>query len=209
MIRKEKIEELESYINELKTLEITEIDNSGKGFLGVKRYSCLLNNGKTIIREKIVKSGKDGSAAIILPITNKGNVLLVVQPRVFKPTTVGVEFPAGYIEENEDPIESAKRELEEETGYVCEDMIPLARYYQDDGCSAAFNHCFLALNCEKTTEQHLDKDEYIRYFECTFEEMLELADRGYICGVNSLLAIERAKNYFMRLPKKDKINNKR
>ena len=165
MIRKEKIEELESYINELKTLEITEIDNSGKGFLGVKRYSCLLNNGKTIIREKIVKSGKDGSAAIILPITNKGNVLLVVQPRVFKPTTVGVEFPAGYIEENEDPIESAKRELEEETGYICDDLVLLAKYYQDSGCSSAFNHCFLALNCKKDKNQHLDKDEYVRYFE--------------------------------------------
>jgi len=142
-------------------------------------------------------------------VTEEGNVLLVVQPRVFCASTIGVEFPAGYIEENEDPIISAKRELEEETGYTCEEMIPLAKYYQDDGCSAAFNHCFLALNCKKTTNQHLDKDEYIKYFECTFEEMLELADRGYICGANSLLAIERSKSHFMKLPKKEKNNIKR
>ena len=146
----------------------------------IKRYSCLLNNGKKIIRERIIKNNKDGSAAIILPITKEGNVLLVVQPRVFKPTTVGVEVPAGYIEDDEDPILSAKRELEEETGYACRDMILLAKYFQDSGCSSAYNHCFLALDCEKVTEQHLDKDEFVRYFECSFEEALELIDLGYI-----------------------------
>ena len=96
-MRKEKLIELESYIEELRTVKLEEIDSTGKGFLSIKRYSCLLNNGKKIIREKIIKNNKDGSAAIILPITKEGNVLLVVQPRVFKPTTVGVEVPAGYI----------------------------------------------------------------------------------------------------------------
>ena len=202
MVRKEKLLELNKYIDELKTLKLTEIDNEEKGFLSIKRYSCLLNNGKSITREKIIKSGKDGSASIILPITNEGNVLLVVQPRVFKPTTVGVEFPAGYIEKNEDPIISAKRELEEETGYTCEDLILLTRYYQDSGCSSAFNHCFLALNCRKVKEQHLDKDEYVRYFECTFDEVLELEKLGYINGANPIIAIEKTKNYLKEL--KDK-----
>lgn len=197
-MREVKLKELEGYINELKTVELKEIDNTGKGFLSIKRYSCLLNNGQKIIRERIVKNGKDGSAAIILPITKEGNVLLVVQPRVFKPSTVGVEVPAGYIEENEDPIESAKRELEEETGYVCEDMILLAKYFQDSGCSSAFNHCFLALNCSKQKEQHLDKDEFVRYFECTFQEALELIDLGYINGANPIIAFEKAKNYLKK-----------
>jgi ADP-ribose pyrophosphatase len=194
-MRDEKLKELESYINELKTNKLEEIDNSKTGFLSIKRYACSLNNGKTIVRERIVKNGKDGSAAIILPITTEGNVLLVVQPRVFKPSTVGVEVPAGYIEENEDPIESAKRELEEETGYVCEDMILLAKYFQDSGCSAAYNHCFLALNCKKTKEQHLDKDEFVRYFECSFDEALELIDMGYINGANPIIAFTKAQNY--------------
>ena len=69
--------ELEEYINELRTIKLEEIDKIGKGFLDIKRYSCLLNNGKEIIRERIVKNGKDGSAAIILPITKEGNVLAV------------------------------------------------------------------------------------------------------------------------------------
>ena len=48
MIRKEKLKELESYINELKTLKLEEIDCIGKGFLEIRRYSCSLNNEKTI-----------------------------------------------------------------------------------------------------------------------------------------------------------------
>lgn len=194
-MRKEKLIELESYIEELRTVKLEEMEVTGKGFLSIKRYSCLLNNGKKIIRERIIKNNKDGSAAIILPITKEGNVLLVVQPRVFKPTTVGVEVPAGYIEDNEDPILSAKRELEEETGYACKDMVLLAKYFQDSGCSAAYNHCFLALDCEKVTEQHLDKDEFVRFFECSFEEALELIDLGYINGANPLIAFSKAQKY--------------
>ena len=95
-MRKEKLEELHKYIEELKTIDIKEIDNNGKGFLSIKRYSCMLNNGKEITRERIVKNGKDGSAAIILPITKEGNVILVVQPRVFKPSTVGVEVTSSF-----------------------------------------------------------------------------------------------------------------
>lgn len=199
MIREEKLKELESYINEFKTIKDTNEGLISKGFLSIEKHTCLLNNGKTIVREKIIKNNKDGSACTILPVTEDGNVILVVQPRVFSKLTVGIEFPAGYVEENEEPIISAKRELEEETGYTCSNMILLAKYYQDEGCSAAFNYSYLAQDCKKTNEQRLDKDEYIRYFECTFEEALELLDLGYICGVNSTLSLEKAKNYFKRI----------
>lgn len=198
MIREEKLKELESYINEFKTIKDTNEGLVNKGFLSIEKHTCLLNNGKTIVREKLIKNNKDGSACTILPITEEGNVILVVQPRVFSKLTVGIEFPAGYVEDDEDPTISAKRELEEETGYTCNNMTLLAKYYQDEGCSAAFNYCYLAPNCKKTKEQHLDNDEYIRYFECTFEEAVELLELGYICGVNSTLALEKAKNYFKR-----------
>lgn len=195
MIRQEKLRELDSYIRELKTIKMSEGKQIDRGFLHLEQYTCSLNNGKTITREKILKNGKDGSASTILPITNEGNIILVVQPRVFTSSTVGVELPAGYIEETEQPSYSASRELEEETGYEANEIVTLAKYYQDQGCSAALNYSFLALGCKKNKEQNLDKDEYIRYFECTFEEMLELLDIGYIRDANSIITIERARNY--------------
>lgn len=202
MIRKQKLEELKSYIEELRTIEICEkqpikvVDEKlEKGFLDIQKLTCLLGNGCVIKREQLLKNGRDGSAAVVLPITKDGQVILVVQPRIFNDNTVGIELPAGYIEEGEKPYLSAKRELEEETGYVPEEMYELGKYYQDQGCSKAFNYSYLAVDCEKKKEQCLDKDEVIRYFECTYEEVLELAELGYINDANSLLALEKSRQY--------------
>ena len=74
----------------------------------------------------------------------------------------------------------------------------LDEFYQDEGCSSAFNRIFLALDSEKVSEQHLDKDEIIRPFLCTYDEVLELNKLGYFTGANSKLAIERAKEYLKR-----------
>ena len=71
----------------------------------------------------------------------------------------------------------------------------LASFYQDQGCSAAYNHSMLALNCKKTKEQNLDKDEIIRYFECSFDEAVELVNRGYITDIQSQFTMEKAKPY--------------
>lgn len=196
-MRKIKLEELKSYIEELKCISQKEISfkDGDKHFLEIKRYQNALNNGKTITREKLVKNNNTGSAAIILPITEDNQVILIVEPRVFTKSTVGVSIPAGYIENGEEPIMAAKRELLEETGYSSNNLIPLASFYQDTGCSSAYNHAFLALDCIKIEEQHLDNGEYIRYFKCNYDETLELMDMGYIEDANCVLALEKSKKY--------------
>lgn len=192
-MRREKWDELNSYIEELKTIEVLDKIDIERGFLKIKKEWFKLNNGKIIFREKLVKGKKDGSAAIILPITKDKDVVLVVQPRPLTNLSVGIELPAGYIEDGELPEISAIRELKEETGYVPENIELLANYYQDQGCSSANNYGFLATGCEKKEEQNLDKDEYIRYFKCHYQEMLELVDMGYINDANSLITIERSR----------------
>lgn len=196
-MRKEKIDELHSYIEELKVKKMELLDANGR-FLKSERYLCELNNGHVITREKLVKNGSDGSAAIILPVTNEGNTLLVVQPRVFTHSGVAVELPAGYIDKEESYEEAARRELFEETGYVPESMILLGKFYQDQGCSAAYNQAFLAQGCRKVGDQHLDGDEFIRYFECTYDEAVELVNMGMIADAQSQLAIERSRQYLKK-----------
>lgn len=196
-MRKEKKEELEAIIDGFKTINKDKLNKEAR-FIKSEVYSCSLNNGKTITREKIVKNGKDGSAAIILPVTKENNVILTVEPRVFSKRTVGIGVPAGYIEDGEKPFVAALRELEEETGYVPNKMISLGGFYQDMGCSAAYNEAFIAMDCEKKSNQNLDPGEYIKYFDCTYDEALELIDMGYIEGCNAIITLGRAKKYMKR-----------
>lgn len=196
MIRKEKLEELKSIVEELKTIKVMERQiNQENKFLQSEAYLYTLNNGRTIPRERLVKGKKDGSASIIMPVVNNDEVLTVIEPRVFTELTVGVGFPAGYIENGEDVRVGALRELREETGYTTNNLIKMDSFYQDEGCSSALNHIFLALDCKKTCEQSLDQDEIVKYMLFSYEELFELERLGYIKGSNSKLALEKSKVY--------------
>ena len=199
-MRKKKEEELNSYIKELKTTQFIEIPEPA--FLTVKRYECILNNGKKIVREKMMKNKRDGDAAIVLSITKENTVILTVQPRVFTKSTVGISLPAGYKEEDETYMEAAIRELKEETGYVPKKIKEVCSFYQDEGCSSAYNKGFIALDCERVGDQKLDESEFIKFFECTLEELSELVEKGFILDGGSCLVIEKSKKYLKKRGKK-------
>ena len=196
-MREEKIEELEKIIDSLKTIKKEKLTKEPR-FIRSEVYRCHLNNDKTITREKILKNNKDGSAAILLPVTSDNNVVLTVEPRVFSKRTVGIGIPAGYIEDGEDSYVAALRELEEETGLVPDKLTKMGGFYQDMGCSSAYNETFLATGCKWLKNQNLDESEYIKYFECTYDEALELVDMNYIEGCNAVIALNKAKKYIKK-----------
>lgn len=196
-MRKEKLEELYGYVELLKTKKKTLLEKTGN-FINVEKYLIELNNGEVINREKILKGNSDGNASIILPVTVDGNVILVVQPRVFTRIGVGIELPAGYVDEGEDYEDAARRELFEETGYVPENVRLLGEFYQDQGCSGAYNKSFLAEGCRKIGSQSLDSSEFIKYFECSIDELYELVELGMINDLQSQYTIEKAKQYIRR-----------
>lgn len=193
-MRKEKLDELKQYIEELKTVQWCILEREAK-FLRVEAYNCTLNNDQVIYREKLVKGKNTGSSAIVLPVLENGEVLLTVEPRVFTKRTVGIGIPAGYIEEKEKGYQAALRELKEETGYVPGAISYLGGFYQDMGCSSAYNESFIAFDCVKKYSQNTDPGEFIKYFNCSYDEALELIDLGYIEGCNAIITLQRAKTY--------------
>ena len=84
---------------------------------------------------------------------------------------------------------------------IPEKLIPLASFYQDEGISAAKNTAYLALGCTEGHERNPDEGEFVKYFKCSFTEVLELQEEGYIEGSNSVIAIEKAKPYFTKTGK--------
>lgn len=201
-----KSEVYRPFIKEIDGRQYISLEDLTKGqFVTNERYICTLNNGEDIIREKIRKAKKDGSAVIVIPVTEENEIIVTVEPRVFTEKTVGVGFPAGYIEDGESPEVSALRELQEEVGVIPKKLIPLACFYQDEGISAAKNTAYLALGCTEGYEKNPDEGEFVEYFKCSFPEVLELQEEGYIEGSNSIIAIEKAKNYFTKTGKVKKI----
>ena len=211
-MRKEKLEELKTLINELKVIQIEETNTKEeKKFLKSKSFNFTLNNGIIIPREKLIKGKNDGSAVIVMPITQDNEILTVIEPRVFTKLTVGVGFPAGYIENgkkvdpnspfaelesDDNPKAAAIRELLEETGYIPEKgLIEIDSFYQDEGCSAAHNHLFIAEGCKKVYRQMLDPNEVVRYMTFNYDELFELENMGYIKGCNSKLLLLKSKDY--------------
>lgn len=192
-MRKEKLEELNKYIEELKTIKMDLVHDRNPHFITSKQYDVYLNNGMCIPREKLFKNNLDGSAVSIVPVLENNEFLVVIEPRVFTKLGVAMSFPSGYIEKNEDPKDAALRELKEETGYSSNDIVHLDSYYQDEGISSAYNHLFLALNSYKKYEQNLDENEVVRYMSLTFDELLEVENMGILCGASAKLALCRIK----------------
>ena len=195
-MRSRKLIELEKAIEELKTIKCEINKTPKKKFITSIPYLFTLKNGMVIPREQLLKNKIDGSAVIVAPIDEKTHEFLVtIEPRVFTKSGVAVSFPAGYIEDGETPIESAKRELMEETGYVSDRLIHLDAFYQDEGASKAFNHSFLALDAVKKYDQKLDENEIVKYMTFTYDELLEIEKMGYLSGSNTKLTLCRIKDY--------------
>ncbi|WAA10498.1 NUDIX hydrolase [Fervidibacillus albus] len=144
-----------------------------------------LPNGKTSTRE-IVKH--PGAVAVIL-ITKEDKMVLVEQYR--KPLERALfEIPAGKMEKGESPKTTAKRELEEETGYTCETLTPIASFYTSPGFSDELIHLFKAENIIKAKEAKTDEDEFLRLHEVTLDQALTLIDEQKIYDAKTVYAIQ-------------------
>lgn len=176
-------------IRDFKTVDKELISSYQDGYIGKKVYRVTLADGSSRRVEEITKRGVPGDAAVIIPITTLGNVVMVVQSRPNTKETVSVELPAGMVDPGEDYQTTAVREMLEETGYEAENVYELEWHYQDQGCSRAIIKTFVAEGCKKKQDVRLDDGERLTYVEMSFEDILSMIKNREINDANTKIAM--------------------
>ena len=146
-----------------------------------------LPNGKETSREFIKHPG----AVAVVPITQEGNIVLVRQYRYPVGKTM-LEVPAGKLDIGEHPDACVLRELEEETGYVAQNVRKLTSIYTTPGFTDEVIHLYVAENL-KLSKPRPDEDEFLDVEVYSKEEIREMLGDGRINDAKSMLALLLAK----------------
>ena len=132
-------------------------------------------------------------SAVIVPLFEDKTIGLIRQYRHAVSAYV-YETPVGTMEIGEEPLLCAHRELEEETGYVANEMIYLGKTYLLPAYSDELTHIYLARDLRKTS-QDLDLDEIIQVHCLPLATVLEMISSGEIIDALSILSIYHAVRY--------------
>ncbi len=154
-------------------------------FLEILRETYRLPNENIVRKEKILKNGGKNSV-ILIAITQEKEYIITIQNRI--KNKLIAEFPSGYIENNEDPIETAKRELKEETGYVSDDLFLVDEAYTSPGTDNSKTYIIVANNCIKTDEKSEDGTELVEYGLFSEKELKYLINKNIMNGAMNKLA---------------------
>lgn len=112
----------------------------------------------------------------ILPISSDNQVICLKQYR-HAIESWQWELPAGMLEANRDPLDMAKQELQEETGYSAEEWISLGSFYPSPGSTSEEIFLFAAKELTKG-EQNLESSEQILLHELPWDEVIKLIADG-------------------------------
>jgi len=132
-------------------------------------------------------------AAAMVPMLNNQEVVLIKQYRHAIREFVW-EIPAGTLDAGESPLNCARRELIEETGYSADEWHQLGTITPLPGCSDERIHIFLASDLE-IVEQQLDPDEMLNVHPIKFNNALQMILRGEINDGKTISGLFLASNW--------------
>lgn len=157
---------------------------SGKIF-DITKDEIVLSDGLAREREIIHHPG-----GVVIVAQKEDKILMVKQYRYAVKSTQ-TELPAGRLEYGEDPLEAAKRELREETGYLAEKWTSLGYIFTTFGICDEKLYLFKAENLT-FDKPDPDEGEILDYFETELNEVYNLIKNGTINDAKTICALMRA-----------------
>lgn len=150
-------------------------------FIKLRKDQVMLPDGSEATREYFRYPG----AVVIVPVFEDGRVLLERQFR-YPNNQVFIEFPAGKLELDEDPLLCAQRELREETGYTAREWQFLCTIHNAIAYSDEHLDIYLARGLTEG-ERALDAGEFLDVFTLPFDEMLDWIRQGRVSDVKTII----------------------
>lgn len=150
----------------------------------VEKHLVELPNQATSYREVVKHNG----AVAICALTPENEVILVKQFRKALEDTL-LEIPAGKLEPGERRISAAKRELEEETGYIADDLELIGEVYGTPGFANELISIYFAENLKKG-EMQLDEDEFVEKIYFTMSDVKKAVEGREIKDAKTLIAFQ-------------------
>lgn len=132
-----------------------------------------------------------GSTAVV-PLLDDLTVVMEVQYR----HPVGeylLEIPAGTLAHGESPLDCARRELKEETGFEAREFVELGKIHIIPAYSDEVIHVFIARGLTPS-KQNLDDDEIIEVVNYPLEQALQMVDEGRVTDALTVLSLQMAWN---------------
>lgn len=146
-----------------------------------------LPNGHTASREVVRHIG----AVCVIPVLDDGRVVMEKQFR-YPIDQVIWEIPAGKLDfREEDPLEAAKRELREETGYFADSWRHLGVFYPAAAYSDEKIHMYLAEGLH-TGQRDLDEDEFLDVELVPLNVLVDMVMSGEITDAKTQIAVLKA-----------------
>ena len=133
-------------------------------------------------------------AVAILPVSDDGLIIFVRQYRHAVRQQL-LELPAGTLEEGEDPLVCAQRELREEIGMAAEDMVKLGESLLAPGYSSERMHLYLARNLSASPLPQ-DDDEILEPVPIQIDRAFEMLANAEIEDAKTQLGLFLAQPFF-------------
>ena len=152
--------------------------------LKVRRDLARLPDGSEATREYIRHPG----AVAVVPLFDDGTILLERQFR-YPHGRDFIEIPAGKLEPGEPQLETAQRELMEETGYTAAEWKRLGTIHTAIAYTDEAIGLFLARKLTKAGMQRLDAGEFVETLIVPFDEALAMVRDGRITDCKTVSAL--------------------